>query len=69
MSRTLTISLLKRFALAMSVAHDQPRQIHARPMAVADIHADGDIWLVTACASATVQNARSDSDRRSGLVL
>lgn len=61
-ARAHILSLLKQFQDAMFVTHDIDGGIHARPMAVVDIDADGNVWFVTDRASTKAREITSDND-------
>jgi len=53
--------LLKDFDTAMLVTHPRSGEMHARPMAVAELRADGDAYFVTSIASPKIAEIESDA--------
>lgn len=54
--------LLEGFDTAMLVTRAADGHLHARPMAVADLHADADAYFVTSIDSPKVAEVYSDAD-------
>ena len=53
--------LLKDFNTAMLVTHAPDGTLHARPMAVAQVEPDGDLWFVTDRASGKMDDIGADA--------
>ena len=52
--------LLADFHTGMLVTHASSERFHARPMAIADRDANGDVWFVTSGGAPKVAEARED---------
>lgn len=61
-TRAHLLALVKQFHVGMLVTKAPDGAIHARPMAVADLDADGNLWFVTDQDSAKVEEIASDQD-------
>jgi general stress protein 26 len=55
------ISLLKKFHTAMLVTHSDGHELHARPMAIAQVEDDGRLWFITSADTAKVHEIEIDS--------
>lgn len=55
------IALLKKIQNAMLVTHTGEHGFHARPMAIADVEADGRLWFITSIDTAKVHEIEMDS--------
>lgn len=53
--------LLTDFHSGMLVTHAGSERFHARPMAIAERDANGDVWFVTSAGSPKVEEARADA--------
>jgi len=53
--------ILKEFDDAMLVTHGAATGLHARPMAIADVDADGSIWFITGEDTAKVYELEKDA--------
>lgn len=53
--------LLSRFDTAMLVTHGPGDNLHGRPMAVAQVEPNGDLWFITAADTAKIQEIQTNS--------
>lgn len=53
--------ILVDFDTAMLVSRAADRSLHARPMAIADVTASGDLWFVTSSSSGKVDEIPDDA--------
>jgi general stress protein 26 len=56
------LELLHGFDTAMLVTHTVEEALHARPMAVADVGTEGEVWFVTDVTSPKVTDVGTDPD-------
>lgn len=54
-------NLLKQFAVAMLVTHGDEAHLRVRPMAIAQIEDNGEVWFVTNSDTAKVHEIEHDS--------
>jgi general stress protein 26 len=55
------LDLLRTFNYAMLVTHSRHGDLHARPMALAEVEDNGDLWLVTDIHSEKVEELAEDA--------
>jgi general stress protein 26 len=53
--------LLNRFDTAMLITHGPGNELHGRPMAVAQIEANCDLWFITAADTPKIQEIQTNS--------
>jgi general stress protein 26 len=54
------IDLVRSFDTALLVTNRDDGLPHARPMAVADVTGEGDLWFITSCDAAMIEEAAMD---------
>lgn len=54
--------ILKKFDTAMLVSRAQDGSLHARPMAIANIESDSDVWFATSAGSGKVDEILADPE-------
>lgn len=57
--QTHLYELLRDFSTAMLVSHDQSGQMHARPMAIADLKPDADAYFATSIQSPKISEIQN----------
>jgi general stress protein 26 len=55
------VELLKTFSNGMFVTHGTTEDLHARPMALAKVEANGDVWMLSGAASNKVREVKTDA--------
>lgn len=55
------IEILKKFDTGVLITHGEQTPFHARPMAIADVDDNGDVWFVTGQDSPKVHEILDDS--------
>ena len=55
------VELLKTFSNAILVTHGGSEDLHSRPMAIAQVEANGDVWMLSGAASEKVREVRADA--------
>jgi general stress protein 26 len=55
------VELLNEFDTAMVITRNRTGELHGRPMAVAEVGADGTLWFITSVDSTKVLEVRDDS--------
>ena len=56
------LKLLKSFDSAVLVTHSTTRGLHARPMAIAEMESNGDLWFITGRETAKVHEIQQNKE-------
>ena len=55
-------SVIEKFSTAMLITRTQQGQIRARPMSIAEVREDADVWFVTCNDDGKAEEVRADSN-------
>jgi general stress protein 26 len=55
------VELLKTFSNGIFVTHGGSEDIHSRPMAIAQVEPNGDVWMLSGAASDKVREVKADA--------
>lgn len=60
-TREHLLEMIKKFDIGMLVTRDRDDRLHARPMALAEIGEDGELWFVTGMHTGKVEEIAADA--------